>query len=169
MPNEPIPAAAEGMSDLINRHASIVDLARRLGAVYLLEEALEVRTFNIQDGQVAKRGSLQRGIDHLGDEAYILRDMISVQPATSLEDAAIQVAEAVNVLDIIHDQFPEDHESYQIKRDFRALARLLHSVFTLINSKAADKVENIVTPSYGAPYTSPWSSMNGADLVAEED
>lgn len=103
--------------------------------------------------------------EHAGDEYTALQDMISFTKATTLTGAALQVVEALNVVSFIDDCFPQDAESYVVKRKFRALDRLLHSIFDVVDGLADHKLAD-VTPSLLQSNLNPWTDVEArvADL-----
>jgi hypothetical protein len=126
----------------------IVQIGRQLGDAYReadYNDELSFRAAN-NDGGLEARARERR--NHSQDRIDSLREVLTCYKATTLEGAAIQLAEATNLVDGLWDQFPREQETYHIKRDFRGLIRILYSALAFIDANNRRKVDHLVNPSF---------------------
>ena len=155
MPKNTVPAAGEAMPI----ESPILEIARRLSAVQretdrmqtlacLADRSKDSSTMRIYD----------KAANHAEDQTYVLRELLSMERASSITDAAIQMAELTNVFDLIMDQVPKDSNDYRLKRDARAALRLMYSVMEFLDGCAFESVASIVNEHFGSRYLSPWAT-----------
>jgi len=97
----------------------------------------------------------ERAGRHEYDRDQALRQMLSLERATSLEGAAMQIAEAISSFALIWDQFPEKSETYQIRQDCRRLNRLLFSALSVMQSQSASQLLPFIVVPKGSPWNLP--------------
>lgn len=142
----------------------VVQIGRQLGDAYREDEANQIAEAAARRAKDGSRECYAKNRQsHSWDCVEALRAMLSHRQATTLEGAAIQIAGATTIVDMIWDQFPEENETYQIKQDFRALVRLLYSALTAIDAVLLRKVDDLVCKDFGGQnYMSPFVSVDAA-------
>ncbi len=103
---------------------------------------------------------LQSALCDLADRNEMLREVIAGTRAVSLTDAAIQIAESINLLDLTIDGISDDAMTYQAKAQVRALNRLLYSALGAVDAAADRKIADIVpSPSFTNHNLNPWTPV----------
>jgi hypothetical protein len=94
---------------------------------------------------------------HAYDEYLSMQMQLSLHKAESLEGAALQIRQAINLVDLIEDAF--DTSDFATQQDFRALQRLLYSAFEVIDRSAGQKLVDIVGEYLASTRLSPWGDV----------
>lgn len=125
-----------------NRDDAAFELGRQLKVSKKRYNYLDELSFEqAKDEHVAKRICDEAG-KHEYDRELALRQLISFEPATSVEGALVQVAESISALDLIWDQFPKENEEFVVLQDYRRLQRLLFSVLRFLRSQSIQDVDD---------------------------
>ena len=103
--------------------------------------------------EYVERRIFDDAIMHEYDRELALRQLVSFEPAKSLESATIQLAEGLIALDLVWDQFPSDEQNVAVLRDYRRLKRLMHSVFNFLRLQADEQLEQCWETPMGNPWT----------------
>ncbi|NMG39910.1 hypothetical protein GRZ55_11710 [Chelativorans sp. ZYF759] len=145
----------------------IMELAARLRNAYRNGEAAEGEA---SDARRAGNHSLEwrreAAYSHFDDSRISCSHMLSMERATTIEDALVQVGAMVNLLDLIKDGYPEEHEDYRVKSEFRAMERLLFSVLAVLDQRSERSLPDLVCTSFANFHLSPWGKMD--DVCGQE-
>jgi hypothetical protein len=140
----------------------IMKLARQLSeAVALYDKAEQLETAAKKRSLTSSEGVSFLAIGgeaakHFYDEELMVRAAIGMHKAECLEDAAVQIAEALIHFDMLCDQIPSNAETFQMQQDRRAILRLLYSAFDFIDGAASDKLAATLGSRYVSPGLNPW-------------
>ncbi|MBI1621474.1 hypothetical protein [Aquamicrobium zhengzhouense] len=134
----------------------IVALASRLDDAMTLYSKAEVISWESQQDDNGTKWASVSASKHAYDEELALRSMISMVKAESLEDVAIQLTYACVYLDLLWDQLSCDELTFNIKQDYRALLRLLHSARDFACASVANPPSDA---SSTVDHTNPWTHI----------
>lgn len=148
----------------------VLTLGLRLGAAMRRREELDERSSDAKRAKkLSAEGYYDQAGEHSTDEIDSLRDMLTAVRAQSLTGAAVHAAEALSRVATLWDQFPDEHRTYALKREVRAIERLLYSVLAVVDYVADRKLADVVTPDYGSRYLDPWVPVEGRLKAIESD
>lgn len=149
MPNTTVQAAGEAMP-----HDMIMRIAKDLGVAERLREDYEAKARN-KDDTISM--TYKRDEEHASDLTYSLRQMLSHHKATSLDGAAVQIAEIINIVGLLWDGIPEEAMDYDLRHHRRAFDRLAYSVLDFLNVQLATPVEALVYRHFANQHINPWT------------
>ncbi|MBU1402521.1 MAG: hypothetical protein KKC90_15775 [Alphaproteobacteria bacterium] len=154
--NAPVRAAAEGMPTKSPERDPVFDIAVQLGRAERSREELDLRAVRDRPNRYVFAGQAQNEQDRVDT----LRAAISQHKATSLEGAAVQIAEALVVADFLNEWVREDaldgSEVSHAQRDYRALQRLLFSALDVVEAATGRKMADLGLQAFRNPSLSPW-------------
>ena len=125
----------------------ITEIGAEIGAAFASHDSHEAAAFQERRADDYR---LARWHDEQAERAlartYALRALLPTLPAKSLTDAAVQIAEAINLVSLMSDH-PDEQE-----RDQAAVIRLLYSATEAIEAETGQ------SPPFGlfSAYASPW-------------
>lgn len=138
----------------------LVAIGIRLGVVMSLEDDLDARANEAgKERRISAEIYLKKALKHAVDEKYIQRNALSCLKATSLAGAALQIVEAMNIVDLAWNSVAEGDDTIQLDRDKRAIERLLFSALNAVERLAGLRVDDIVSPSFVGRNLDPWLSV----------
>jgi hypothetical protein len=129
----------------------------QLGQV--LDEAERLQELEYEATHADQSGSkviYRKAEAHQSDISEALRGMIASVRATTLEGSAVQIANAISIVALIEDQYPEKAMTYKEKCQFRALDRLLFSALHAINEQTGGELAKLHSTFFGVGYCDPW-------------
>lgn len=141
----------------------VVQIGRQIGDAYRKEDELQVTEFRARQENDHRRAIYAESrCQHEWDRIDTLRAALACYRATSTEGAAIQIAEALTLVDLIWDQYPRDEESYEVKNQFRTLNRLLYSAFAAIDAVTPQKTATLIGHLEDSAWRSPFVEVDDA-------
>jgi hypothetical protein len=158
MPNKHVRAAAPGLP---NETDEVLALAERLGKAFRRDEELQRKSSAAvrAKGDSCAHTYLENAENDASDEVAAIRFMLAMTKATTPAGAAMQLAEALTLVDLVRDAIPADATTFVVKRDVRLLNRLIYSALAVLEEQAGRKVVDVVTPGYANPHMNPWTPV----------
>ena len=142
----------------------VVRLGIRWNAAHSRIEVLSGKAFDAkQANQISACIYNDSAAENAEDEVDAVRTMLRSTKATSLAGAALQIMEALNLVDAIEDFVRDDERTFMFKRCVREVDRLLFSAMDLVDSLSDQKLADIA-PAVYQPNLNPWTPVE--DVLA---
>jgi len=152
----PIPAMSNVLGDV-----DLMAIGQAIGMARAEQELAQDIASRAKTGnKPGLQSEAERRRDGLDDAYQVLRDMLTLTKASSLEGAALQIAEAFARLDLVLDRIPNEILSadWHIRVDVRAINRLLFSALEFIDGAAARKIDEVADPYFANWHMNPWTA-----------
>jgi len=138
-------------------HDEVAVLGSQLSAALEAADRFEEKADAARNAKdISEELFYQKAANHAFDEVYVLRSMLTVRQANTLCGAAVQITEALSLLDTLAGPVGgNEAEETQRNNDLRAINRLLYSVLKVIDRAAEQKLA-VVAPQLGNGHCDPW-------------
>lgn len=176
MPNPTGPTAAEGMSIAetdaailasleaqIGTTDPIVILGHQIGEHYRRAAAFEAQK-NAVEGNPAQELRAEANEERERDIERLLCGQLSTMKATTLDGAALQIAEASTRIDSLFSDIDEKALPAGALGEIRAIARLLYSALAMVDAKADRRIAENAHDIFANPQCDPWSGSQGEEV-----
>ncbi|OEC94401.1 hypothetical protein [Rhizobium sp. YK2] len=150
------------------RQDKALELGQRLAAARRRHIELDEKKLELPDKNHVATSIFDDAMDHEYDREWAIRQSLSFERAESSAEAAIQISECLVALELIWDQFPSERETFDVRKDYRRLNRLLFSVLYFLRQEAGDELGDCIQDSLRDPWLSAEEATAQHEMLIEK-